>query len=129
MRRRWSLRWSGPGRPMKPRFVRVIPGTMRFAPVDPSGFPLLETDPIYMSYDEYEAFRLIYHEGLNQEKAADRMGVSRGTVWRCLESARSKVASMLVERRLLVLTPSPPRPRRSDEKTPCDKNEAEDRVR
>ncbi len=114
---------------MKPRFVRVIPGTMRFAPVDPNGFPLLQTDPIYMSYDEYEAFRLIYHEGLNQEEAADRMGVSRGTVWRCLESARNKVARMLVERRLLVLTPSPPRRRGSDEMTSRDKNEAENRVR
>ncbi len=61
-----------------------------------------------MTYDEYEAFRLIYHEGLNQEEAAKRMKVSRGTVWRCLESARGKVASMLVERRPLVVSPAPP---------------------
>lgn len=57
-----------------------------------------------MTYDEFEAFRLIYHEGLNQEEAASRMGVSRGTVWRCLESARNKVSSMLIELRPLVIT-------------------------
>jgi len=67
-------------------------------------------EPIYMAYDEFEAFRLIYHEGLNQEEAANRMKISRGTVWRCLESARNKVARMLVERRPLVVTPSPPPP-------------------
>ncbi|RLI03689.1 hypothetical protein DRO30_00715, partial [Candidatus Bathyarchaeota archaeon] len=34
-----------------------------------------------------------------------RMGVSRGTVWRCLENARRKIATMLAENRLLVVTP------------------------
>lgn len=67
-------------------------------------------EPIYMTYDEYETFRLMYHEGLNQEEAARRMRVSRGTVWRCLESARSKVARMLVELRPLVVTSAPPQP-------------------
>jgi predicted DNA-binding protein (UPF0251 family) len=68
-------------------------------------------EPIYMTYDEFEAFRLIHHEWLNQEEAASKMGVSRGTVWRCLESARSKIASMLVERRQLIIAPAPPQPR------------------
>jgi len=31
------------------------------------------------------------------------MGISRGTVWRCLSSARKKVATMLVEGRELVI--------------------------
>ncbi len=60
-----------------------------------------------MAYDEYEAFRLVYHEGLNQEEAAKRMRISRGTLWRCLESARNKIARMLVEHRPLVVTPAP----------------------
>jgi len=53
--------------------------------------------------DELEALRLVDYEGLLQEEAAARMGVSRGTVWRCLDSARRKVGAMLVEGRELIL--------------------------
>ncbi len=95
---------------MKPRLIRVMPGVARFAPIDSDGLPTPMGEPIYMTYDEFEAFRLIYHEGLNQEEAASRMKISRGTVWRCLESARNKVARMLVERRPLVVTSAPPPP-------------------
>jgi predicted DNA-binding protein (UPF0251 family) len=102
---------GGPGRPMKPRFVRILPGPTQFSPITPEGLPAPMGEPIYMTYDEFEAFRLIYHEGLDQEEAASKMGVSRGTVWRCLESARSKIASMLVERRQLIIAPAPPQPR------------------
>lgn len=95
---------------MKPRLVRVMPGTAQFGPINPEGFPAPAGEPIYISYDEFEAFRLIYYEKLSQEEAAERMKVSRGTVWRCLENARNKVANMLVERRPLVITPEPPSP-------------------
>jgi predicted DNA-binding protein (UPF0251 family) len=93
---------------MKPRVVRVMPGTVQFGPTGPTNLPEAAGEPIYMTYDEFEAFRLIYYEGLNQEEAAERMQISRGTVWRCLENARDKVARMLVERRPLVITPEPP---------------------
>lgn len=56
-----------------------------------------------MTYDELEALRLIDYQGLTQEEAAERMGISRGTVWRCLDSARKKVVAMLVERRELIV--------------------------
>jgi len=95
---------------MKPRFLGFRPGAVTFMPSSPMRAPIARGEPIYMSYDEYEAFRLMYHEGLNQEEAAKRMKISRGTVWRCLESARDKVACMLVERRPLVVTPAPPKP-------------------
>lgn len=95
---------------MKPRFLGFRPGGVTFIPSAPIGPPIAAGEPIYLTYDEYEAFRLIYHEGLNQEEAAKRMKISRGTVWRCLESARNKVARMLVERRPLVVTSAPPRP-------------------
>ncbi|MDI6883752.1 MAG: DUF134 domain-containing protein [Hadesarchaea archaeon] len=95
---------------MKPRFLGFRPGPITFMPSAPGGPPIHPGEPIYMTYDEYEAFRLIYHEGLNQEDAAKRMKISRGTMWRCLESAREKVARMLVERRPLIVTPEPPPP-------------------
>ena len=95
---------------MKPRFLGFRPGPVTFMPFAPGGPPIPPAEPIYMTYDEYEAFRLTYLERLNQEDAAKRMKISRGTVWRCLESARGKVARMLVERRPLIVTPEPPPP-------------------
>jgi predicted DNA-binding protein (UPF0251 family) len=93
---------------MKPRILSFKPGTITFTPTIPGGVPLVSGDPIYMSYDEFEAFHLIYGLNLNQEEAAKRMRISRGTVWRCLEAARKKLATMFAERRPLVVTPTPP---------------------
>jgi hypothetical protein len=98
---RWRRGWRGPGRPMKHRFIGVEPVRMEFGPF-PKG---RDKDPIYMSIDEYEAYRLIYYLGYTQEEAAKHMGVSRGTLWRLLASARRKIAVMLVERRPLIISP------------------------
>lgn len=97
---RWRRRWrGGPGRPMKHRVIGVKPVQMVFGPLRP-----VHNEPIIMSMDEFEAYRLIYYLGLTQEEAAERMGVSRGTVWRCLDAARKKLAQMLVEGRPLIIT-------------------------
>lgn len=48
---------------------------------------------------ELEALRLVDVEGLSQEEAGKKMGVSRGTIWRLLQEARRKTASALSERR------------------------------
>lgn len=81
---------------------------MQFIPLTPEamGPP---PPPILMTPDEVEAFKLVFYEGLTQEEAAKQMGVSRGTLWRCLESARRKLASMLAEVRPLIVTLEPPR--------------------
>ena len=48
---------------------------------------------------ELEAFRLVDMEGLSQEEAGQKMGISRGTIWRLVQSARKKVAQALSEGR------------------------------
>jgi predicted DNA-binding protein (UPF0251 family) len=48
---------------------------------------------------ELEAFRLVDMEGLSQEEAGQQMGVSRGTIWRLVQSARKKAAKALSEGR------------------------------
>ncbi|PJA51443.1 MAG: hypothetical protein CO167_14035, partial [Candidatus Marinimicrobia bacterium CG_4_9_14_3_um_filter_48_9] len=53
--------------------------------------------------DEFEAIRLVDEQGLDQETAATQLGVSRPTVTRLVESARKKVASMLVKGGVLVI--------------------------
>lgn len=61
--------------------------------------PLNMPEPILLDVAELEAFRLIDFEGLSQEEAARKMGVSRGTVWRLVQRARRKVAQALTEGR------------------------------
>jgi len=98
----WGMgRGKGRGRRRKMRMIGFIPQVRHFYPaLPPIGQP---KPPIFMTYEEFEALRLVDHEGLTQEEAGNRMGVSRGTVWRALTSARKKVAQMLVEGRELII--------------------------
>jgi len=51
---------------------------------------------ISLQPEEIELIRLIDLEGLEQEEAAERLGVSRKTAWRDLHEARRKIADALV---------------------------------
>jgi predicted DNA-binding protein (UPF0251 family) len=62
-----------------------------------------ELDVAYLAVDELEALRLCDLEGLDQESAGERMGVSRGTVQRLLKSGRATLVRTLVENRALVI--------------------------
>jgi predicted DNA-binding protein (UPF0251 family) len=53
-------------------------------------------EEINLTLDEYEAIRLADLEGLYQEQAAKRMGVSRQTFGNIINSARRKIADSLV---------------------------------
>jgi len=82
-----------PRRP-KCRFIGSYPDHWCFSAED-SG----RGEPIVLALDEYEAVRLIDYAGLTQEACAEQMRVSRTTVTAIYESARRKLASMLVEGR------------------------------
>ena len=103
---RFGRRWGqvmGPGRPMKPRVIAMEPTMRFFLPCRKIAGSSSTRDPIVLEFDEFEALRLVDYEGLTQQEAAQRMGISRGTVWRCVDSARKKIISMLVEGRGLVI--------------------------
>jgi len=87
------------GRPPKPVRIGVIPPVGGFYPINPR----VQRDPIYLELAEFEVLRLVDQEGLSQEEAGERMGISRGTVWRLLQSARKKVATALAEGRPIYL--------------------------
>ncbi len=92
------------GRPMKPRVIECQPVIYQFVPVVPPDRMMdAIKEPVILNQDEFEALRLIFYQKLTQEEAAEKMGISRGTVWRCLESARNKIATMLVEGRPLIV--------------------------
>jgi predicted DNA-binding protein (UPF0251 family) len=58
-------------------------------------------EEVALSVDEFEALRLADLEGLYQDEAATRMGVSRPTFARIVEASRRKVAEALVHGRAL----------------------------
>ncbi len=61
----------------------------------------------YLREDELEALRLCDLEGMDQETAGERMGVSRGTVQRLLKSGRETLLRVLVENQALVIGRGP----------------------
>lgn len=62
----------------------------------PAGVPARFLDEIVLGFDELEALRLADLEGLYQEEAAARMGISRSTFGRVVEQAHQTVARALV---------------------------------
>ncbi len=84
-------------RPKKWRTVCDLPQRNLFGPMDMSG----SRAELSMSVDEFETLRLIDFEGLMQEECAHRMGVARTTVQRIYNTARHKLAQMLVKGDLL----------------------------
>jgi len=69
----------------------------------PAGIPLKELEVIILQHDELEALYLCDGQDLNQERAGEQMGVSRGTVQRLLTQGRKKVVEALVEEKALAV--------------------------
>ena len=92
----------------RPKKERLCVGKCCGQAFKPTGRPLAELQRIVLQRDELEALRLCDMEGLFQEEAGERMGVSRGTVQRLLAGARRKVATALVEGAALILEESTP---------------------
>jgi predicted DNA-binding protein (UPF0251 family) len=91
------------GRFPKPVTLGVIPPANSLTP-NPAG----NLEPVVMDFAELEAFRLVDLEGLSQEEAGRKMGVSRGTIWRLVQSARRKAAQALSKGRPLNIAPFTP---------------------
>ncbi len=83
----------------KCRRIESLPGQFGFRPSDSIG-----EDAIQMTFDEFETIRLLDMEGMTQEQCAGKMGVARTTVTAVYDSARKKVAKMLVEGRSLSIS-------------------------
>ncbi len=79
------------GRRRSPRWVSYIPKISGYAPVNSP-----YTRSIIVTYSELEAMRLVDVEGLTQEDASLRMGVSRKTLWNDLKSGRKKVVTAIL---------------------------------
>ncbi len=69
----------------------------------PAGTPLSAMEIIILQDDELEALYLCDSKELNQERAGEMMGVSRGTVQRLLSQGRRKVVEALVGQKALAM--------------------------
>ena len=80
-------------RPRKYRRVEFLPGVTYFKP---AGIPLRLLEEIHLSVEEAEAIRLKDIEGMEQQKCAVSMSISRATFQRVLASGRQKIAQALL---------------------------------
>ena len=87
-------------RPHKCRRVAYEPALTVFKP---AGVAARTLESVELRLDEVEALRLADVEGLYHDAAAQRMGISRATFGRLIEGARRKVASALIESKMLLL--------------------------
>ena len=71
--------------------------------MNPFGFYGAFKDPVQLFHEEYEVIRLLDYERMNQEDAAKQMGVSRPTLTRIYESARTKIAKSFTEARQILI--------------------------
>ena len=85
-------------RPISCRRVGSMPQSDYFKP---RGIPLSMLEEVVLTVDEFEAVRLADLEGLYQERAAEKMNVSRQTFGRIIETAHKKVAEALVQGKAL----------------------------
>ena len=85
-------------RPTRCRRIARIPAYRSFSPDD-----VETTEDVILTVDEYEAFRLLDGEGMTQEACASKMNIARTTVTAIYDSARKKIADVIVNgKRLLI---------------------------
>lgn len=90
-------------RPKRLRRLAFSPPAHSFHPANEERC-LIQEEIIVLSMDEFEALRLADLECNSQEEAAKKMGISRATFGRIVESGRSKVAKALVYGHRLEIT-------------------------
>lgn len=80
-------------RPSKYRWIRREPSVTFFKP---RGIPLRALKIVTLTVEGYETIRLSDVEGLDQESASSKMGISRQTYGRVLAQARKTLADAIV---------------------------------
>jgi uncharacterized protein len=85
-------------RPKCCRKIASLPDVWNYAPEGESSSSLEE---VVLTLDELEAIKLADFEGLYQEESAVKMGISRQTFGRVIESAHKKIADAILHGKVL----------------------------
>ena len=91
----------------RPRVRRMITGSPESRCYQPRCSIGESPAMISLLPEEIELVRLIDIEGLEQEEAAQKLGVSRKTAWRDLQEVRRKIADALVNGKGIEITGCP----------------------
>ncbi len=102
---------NGRGRKRQKRQIEFLPDVACYKPCGKRGSTL---EHIVLRHDELEALRLADFEGFYQEECAKRMGISRSTFSRILQSAHKKVADALLHGKMLMIKEENEKDNRSD---------------
>ncbi len=70
----------------------------------PCGVRGVSLEQMVLDEDEMEAIRLSDFEALYQQECADKMGISRTTFSRLIQSAHKKIADALLHSKAIVIT-------------------------
>ena len=81
-------------RPRICRRIRYKPGVTYFKP---AGVRFKELKEVILTFEEYEAIRLVDLENVGQEKAGKQMKISQPTLSRLLKLARRKLSEAIVK--------------------------------
>lgn len=84
--------------PRKKRYARRLDQNRSFKP---AGFPINTLESNELGLDEFEALRLVDHEGKSQIDASEEMEISRATLQRLLLKARKKVVDSLLNNKTI----------------------------
>jgi uncharacterized protein len=87
-------------RPFKQKRVFCNPTADFFKPAN---IPLRELEQVELSLEELEALRLDSLLGLNQQMAAEKMGIHQSTFARTAARARQKVADALIHSKSILI--------------------------
>ncbi|MFH1049550.1 MAG: DUF134 domain-containing protein [bacterium] len=85
-------------RPHKCRKIFSNPDVVFFKP---AGIMMQKLEEVILTLDEFEAVRLADYEDLYQEKAAEKMNISRQTFVNIINSAHKKIADFLINAKAL----------------------------
>ena len=85
-------------RPVIKKIVNTVP---LYAYFKPQGIPMTNLKIETLSFEEIEALKLKDVENMDQETAAEKMGISRSTFQRIVKSARYKLVKSVIEGKAL----------------------------
>ncbi len=80
----------------RPKNIRKVSNIPEISYFKPRGIPINELEEVTLSFEELESVRLSDLEGMYQEHAAEKMGVSRQTFGRILDSAHKIIADAVI---------------------------------
>lgn len=87
----------------RPKKKRILGCPPRFACFKPAGVRRINLQQLNLSLDEFEAIKLADYDDLDQQEAANEMGVSRPTFTRLVDSAHKKMAEFLIDGKELII--------------------------